>query len=99
MERLELTAPLAEHQAAVGEHAIDVCHQEPDPPRSPRDDAPGRHAMRLNCRAGVALASPAASAGTLTTTAAKNQQGSVILTLIKEFAAAAGTQVPIDTAR
>src|SRR5207244_12226136 len=95
VEELELIAPLAEHHAAVRQHAIDVRDQEPDPPRSPRDDAPGRHAMRLNCRAGVALAGTAASPGRLTTTAAKNQKGSMILTIMKVFAPAACTRRPI----
>src|SRR5438094_100206 len=95
VEELELIAPLAEHHAAVRQHAIDVRDQEPDPPRSPRDDAPGRHAMRVNCRAGVALAGTAASPGRLTTTAAKNQKACVLLTLMKVSAPAACTRRPI----
>src|SRR5207249_10285774 len=92
VERLQLVAPLGQDHPAVGQDAVHVHHQEPDSPRAPCDDAPWRHATRLHCRAGGAFACAATSPGSGMMTAAKNQKGSMILTMMNVFAPIACTR-------
>src|SRR2546425_2828090 len=94
VERFELVAPLGADHPAVGWDAVHVHHQELDLPGAPRHASAWRHATRLNCRAGAALAPAAASPGRVTTIAVKNQKGSMILTMMNEFAPIACTRRP-----
>src|SRR5207247_8717810 len=99
VDRLELVAPLGEDHPAVGEDAVHVHHQELDLPGAPRHASARRHATRLNCRAGAALAPAAASPGRVTMIAVKNQKGSMILPVTNELAPIACTRRPTVPSR
>src|SRR2546428_422145 len=97
VERLELVAALGEDHPPVREHAVDVHHEEPDLPRSRDDGARRHHATRRDRRtpvAGAAIASAWASPGSATTMAAKNQNGSMMRTMMNVLAPIAWPRRP-----